>query len=363
MHQRAAIIVTGSSGLIGAPTVNELSSQYNIIGFDREGNPHPPPAAECVCVDLSSADSVHRAFGRVRYAYGDHIASVVHLAAYYDFSGAPSPKYEEITIRGTQRLLSELRIFNVEQFIFTSTMLVHAPSEPGRRITEDSPIDPKWDYPKSKIETEKLILAERGEIPVVILRVAGVYDDLCHSIPIAHQIQRIYERSLTSHVFPGSAAHGQAFVHLDDVVSAISLAIERRSQLPRELILLIGEADTMSYDELQHSLGRLIHGEHWETLALPKSVAKAGAWVEDQIPGKDPFIKPWMIERADDHYELDISRARTVLGWQPQHSLRNTLPQMVEILKADPVRWYRENKLDAPASSTPAVRNGEKTPA
>jgi len=37
----------------------------------------------------------------------------------------------------------------------------------------------------------------------VLLRVAGVYDDYCHSLPLSHQIQRIYERALTSHVFPG----------------------------------------------------------------------------------------------------------------------------------------------------------------
>jgi hypothetical protein len=46
--------------------------------------------------------------------------------------------------------------------------------------------------------------------------------------------------------------------------------------------------------------------------------AVAGAWVEDKIPGiEDPFIQSWMIDLADDHYELDISRARTLLGWEP----------------------------------------------
>lgn len=38
-----------------------------------------------------------------------------HLAAYYDFSGAPSPKYEEVTVRGTERLRRNLKSFHVEQ--------------------------------------------------------------------------------------------------------------------------------------------------------------------------------------------------------------------------------------------------------
>jgi hypothetical protein len=34
------------------------------------------------------------AFERIRIAYGERIASVIHLAAYYDLSGEPSPLYE-----------------------------------------------------------------------------------------------------------------------------------------------------------------------------------------------------------------------------------------------------------------------------
>lgn len=320
-----------------------------MIGFDREGNPHPPPMAECICVDLTSSESVRAAFDRVRYAYGDRLASVVHLAAYYDFSGEPSPKYEEITVRGTERLLKELRNFQVEQFLFSSTILVHAPSEPGLPINEDSPIEPMWDYPESKVETEKLIQEQRGEPPVVILRIAGVYDDNCDSIPVAHQIQRIYERKLISRVFPGNPSHGQAFVHLDDVVAAIAAAVDRSAQLPAVTIALIGESETLSYDEVQHILGRLIHGEHWETREIPKLAAKADAWLQDHIPGEEPFIKPWIIDHADDHYQLDISKARDLLGWQPRRSLRETLPRMVEFLKTDPAKWYRMNKLQVPA--------------
>ena len=48
-------------------------------------------------------------------------------------------------------------------------------------------------------------------------RIAGVYDDQCHSIPLANQMQRIFERTLTSRVFPGDVSRGQAFLHLDDL--------------------------------------------------------------------------------------------------------------------------------------------------
>ena len=182
------------------------------------------------------------------------------------------------------------------------------------------------------------------------LRIAGVYDDLGHSIPLAHQVQRIYERHLTSAVYPGDTSRGQAFLHLDDLVDALWLLVERRARLPRELTLLLGEPETLSYDELQRTFGRLIHGEEWQTRQIPKALAQTGAWLQDNLPFvEEPFIKPFMIDLADDHYELDISRARSLLGWEPKHSLRETLPRMVEALKADPLGWYKANKLKPPA--------------
>src|SRR5688500_3742395 len=129
------VIITGSSGFIGSALIGKLSGRFGLVGFDRIASGAPPPQAECVCIDLASEEGLTAAFERVRIAYGDRIASVIHLAAYYDLSGEPNPLYEEITLRGTERLLQSLQEFTVEQFIFSSTMLVHAPTAPGRPIS------------------------------------------------------------------------------------------------------------------------------------------------------------------------------------------------------------------------------------
>lgn len=359
------VLVTGSNGRIGEAVMQRLTGRFSdVVGFDRKAPAPPPPGCTHIPVDITSDDSVREGLRVLREHHGTHIAAVVHLAAYYDFLGKPSPKYDEITVEGTRRLLRMLREgtgrmlrgaregFAVEQFIFASTMLVHRPGEPGVFLTEDSPIGPTWAYPESKVRTEEVIRAERGEIPAVILRFAGVYDDVCHSPPLAHQMKRIYERQLAGHLYSGETSHGQAFIHLDDVVDAIERAIEHRAKLPPEAAILIGEPETLSYDELQHTFSRLIRDESWETHNVPGPIAKAGAWVQDHIPGQDPFIKPWMIDRANDHYALDITRARTLLDWEPRHSLRQTLPKMVAALQADPFGWYREHGLEPPASLT-----------
>lgn len=346
---RERVLITGASGLIGAATARRLARDHDVVGLDTKPPRRSVPGVEHLDMDVTSIDSIDAALTRVR-ARGDRVASVIHLAAYYDFSGEPSPLYDDVTIGGTEHLVKALqRHLKVEQLVFSSSLLVHAPCEPGQRIDEDWPLFPKWDYPRSKAETEQVLHDHHGAIPLVIARIAGVYDDRCHSIPIAHQVQRIFERQLLSHVFPGDTSHGQSFVHLDDVVDLFARLVERRATLPKDLTLLAGEPDVMSYDELQRALGELLHGVPWETTRIPKPLAKAGAWVQDRLPaGEEPFIKPWMIDLADDHYAVDIGRARAHLGWEPRHSLRATLPAIVQNLLKDPLAWYRENKLTPP---------------
>src|SRR5438128_2408893 len=98
------LLITGSSGFIGSAAIRRFAASYRLVVPDQEGPPHPPPNAEGVWGDLTSDTNVEEAFERVRRGYGERIAAVIHLAAYYDFSGEPSPKYEQVTVRGTERI-------------------------------------------------------------------------------------------------------------------------------------------------------------------------------------------------------------------------------------------------------------------
>jgi nucleoside-diphosphate-sugar epimerase len=352
--EKPVVLITGSEGRIGRAITDALGNDFTVVGFEQAC---PPTAANCIEVDLTSDEALAAACRRLRERYGARIASVIHLAAYYDFSGDPDPRYEAVNVQGTGRLLHALQGFQVEQFIHASTMLVHRPGEPGMPIDENGELDPKWPYPQSKVAAEELIRRERGHLPIVVLRIAGVYTDDCEVPSLAYQIQRIYERQMLSHVFPGDPSHGQAFVHLDDVVEAFRLLIDKRSSLAEETTLLIGEPVTESYESLQNLIGRLLHGEGWTTRRIPKPVAATGAWaqavVENIVPdaidrGIEPFIKPFMVWLADDHYELDVSRAHRLIDWQPRHRLRGVLPGMIGKLKQNPVEWYSRNHIPVP---------------
>jgi nucleoside-diphosphate-sugar epimerase len=162
------VIVTGSGGFIGSAVIRRLARRFTPVGLDRQGVPCPAEAARCIDLDLTSGESVEAALDQLRGAYGNRIASVIHLAAYFDLTGEPNPKYEEVTVKGTERLLRALEGFEVEQFVFASSMLVHAPGNKGQPIDDEWPLGPKLPYRDSKVRTEKLIHEQHGDIPVVI---------------------------------------------------------------------------------------------------------------------------------------------------------------------------------------------------
>ncbi len=343
------LIITGSSGLIGTRLQQELSGTYQVLGLDVKPSPQPVPGTEWLECDLTQDASVNETLAQVASKYGRQIASVIHLAAYYDFSGEPSPLYDELTVQGTRRLIDGLQDFQVEQFVFSSSLLVMKPADdPDHRLTESDATQAEWDYPRSKLQAEAVLHEHRGRIPIVILRIAGVYDEECHSLPISQQMRRIYEKQFESFVFPGDASHGQPFIHLDDLVACLRRVIMLQRELAMWETFLIAEPEVMGYAELQEQLGQLIHGKQWPTVRVPKPVAKAGAWIKDQLPGNESFIKPWMVDRADEHYPVVIRRARERLRWTPTHRLSHSLKDMANALKDHPQAWYESNHLPWP---------------
>jgi nucleoside-diphosphate-sugar epimerase/uncharacterized membrane protein len=355
-RDKPVVLITGAAGDIGSALASALAEDYTVVGLDRPGKSASIPL---IGVDLSSRKSVEAALEDLRERYSSRIASVIHLAAYFDFTGEDNPLYEQVNVGGTRSLLAALQSFEVQQLIYSGTMLVHAPCRPGEHIDENQPIAPKWAYPRSKAAAEEVIRREHGRIPYVLLHLAGVYDERRCVPTLAHQIARIYERDFKSYLYSGDPEAGQSLVHKEDMIDAFRRAVERRGELPAEAVILIGEPEAMGYDALQDELGRLIHGDdEWTTLRLPKPAAKVGAAIQEKLEplipdafdqGEKPFIRPFMIEMADDHYALDITRARKLLGWEPRYRIRAMLPKLVASLKADPRGWYEANGITPPA--------------
>ncbi|PEQ13642.1 DNA polymerase III subunit epsilon [Novosphingobium sp. PC22D] len=365
-RQKPLVIITGAAGNLGTSLFRALEDQFTIVGLDRAAGTE---GMEIVEFDITSPSSVSLALDKIGEQYGRKVAAMIHLVAFFDFSGKPSPLYEKVNVEGTRNLLTALADFEVERFVYASTMLVHAPVDPGRRIDEQSPLGPRWEYPRSKLEVEETI-RQNATMPYTILRLAGVYDEATAVPTLSQQIARIYERQLESHLYSGALDAGQSMLHRDDMVEAVKRAVERRGQLPDDAVVLVGEPFAPGYDALQDEIGELVHGKDaWETIKVPKPFAKAGALAQEKLEpvipdaidqGEPPFIRPFMIDMADDHYALDIKRTEDWLGWRPRHRLQDELPAMIANLKADPAAWYERNKITPPDWMREAAEVGEE---
>jgi len=355
-QDKPVVVITGAAGNIGSGLCKALSQSYDVIGLDRPGNAEDRD--DMIAFDLTDSASVERAIEELEQKAGGRIASVIHLAAYFDFSGEERPQYKAVNEDGTRNLIRALQRLEVEQFIYSGTMLVHAAGRPGTRLTEETPLAPSWAYPQSKARTEEIIAEEAGDMSAVFLHLAGLYGDETAVPTLSHQIARIYERNVKSHVFAGNTNAGQAFIHVDDMLRLFTRTVDRRADIPSGQVILAGEPDTLSYGVLQDRIGALIHGEEtWQTLVVPGPVAKLGAALETGsepvVPdtldqGEKPFIRPFMIDMASDHFALDISLARDLLDWSPQERINDKLPTLISALKRDPLAWYRANGITPP---------------
>lgn len=361
-EEQAPVLVTGAGGLIGKALCARLEkSGYNVLRLDLD-----PAHCDHVC-DLTDPNDIAETLTDIAGSHGAKIRGVVHLAAYFDFSGEPHPLYRKLNVDGTRHLLKALASHRVDRFVYASTMLVHAPTAPGVPITESSALKARWAYPISKLEAETVLkqtieeMSESGEtqgpMPYSILRLAGIYHEDCGSPTLSNQIKRVYERELTGHLYAGDPATGQSFVHLEDAVEALSLAIEKAADLPADHVALIGEEAVLSYQALNNAISMALHGEPLPVAKVPETPAKVGAELqrlaEKVIPdsidqGDEPFIRPYMIDLASDHYEIDATRARATLGFQPRHRLADELPLILARLQQDPLRFYERNSLQPP---------------
>ena len=108
---------------------------------------------------------------------------------------------------------------------------------------------------------------------------------------------------------------------------------------------VLGESETLSYDELHRAISRQLSRPGTEDVSHPKPLAKLGRWLQNLLPGTDPFIKPWMIDLSDVHYDFDIIRPRTPARLEAAPPQPKSLPTIRNKLRFGPMSWYQTNNL------------------
>jgi nucleoside-diphosphate-sugar epimerase len=172
-------LVTGGSGYIGAPLVQELLAggrHVRVLDLLVHGQQDIAAEQERAGVEVIRAD-VRDAQARARALAGAQ--EVVHLAAIVgDPACARDPQLaDEVNVSATRSLVAEANAAGVERLVFASTCSNYGRmADPSVPIDEQGELAPVSLYAEQKVGMERLILggALNGTVPTC-LRFATVY--------------------------------------------------------------------------------------------------------------------------------------------------------------------------------------------
>lgn len=154
------VLVTGHNGYIGSVMAPMLAQAgYEVCGLDTGY------FSQCTLVpDNISIPSVWKDIRDITKEDLRGFDAVIHLAA---LSNDPIGNLDrgwtrQINFEGSVRLAQYAKAAGVKRFLFSSSCIMYGMSE-ASIATEESPLDPKTEYARSKIQAERVISTLAGD--------------------------------------------------------------------------------------------------------------------------------------------------------------------------------------------------------
>ena len=304
------VLITGSSGQIGTNLALRLLDEgHSVYGIDIRPNTWTD-RIETLLQDLSvHYSSFVEGIGHA--AYPPDIDAVVHLAAHakvHELVQQPDRALENITM--TFNVLEYCRNHNLP-ILFSSSREVYG--DIHRYITDESHADfafTESPYSASKISGEAFVYsyAQCYNLPYLIFRFSNVYGRFDNDIERMERVIPLFVRKIGERkpitIFGENKMLD--FTYVDDCTDGIVRGIK----------LLVGGAEVNETINLAcgegHSL--IAMAEHvGETLGLKPNIT----------------VKPSRVGEVT-HYVADISKARSVLGYEPSTALKEGIQKAVE---------------------------------
>jgi nucleoside-diphosphate-sugar epimerase len=350
-----SLLILGAAGFIGTAIRRAAAAEYELLSVDLVATPAAAGLTgvtsvvgeERYAVDLGSPEEIDGLWADAQLDARD-IAAVIHLAAYYDFRNRPDPRYDRV-IRGLAHLLERLgdSLRPDIPFVYASSMAAMAPTEPGHKQVADSPRAGLWAYPRHKREAEATIEGAAIPQPRVELVLAAVYSAWGELVPLYQHIEQVARRSPLSSMYPGSVDRGLTYVHLNSAVEAFLRSIDAFRGKSGVHRLLIGEDRPVTYLQIHRAAQRAFGRRQGRIRRIPRWLARVGArllgWM-GQLLGTSPFIRPWMIDFAGEHFEFDLRPTRQLLDWKPDGYLGDRLDGICDRAAIHREIWLAKNE-------------------
>lgn len=345
MNERPDILITGATGFIGSHLATRLARQNRPIRcLVRASSPEAARrylrslGAELVDGDLLEPRSLDAAVAGV--------TTVFHLGG-----GGRIGMREEIchaiNVEGTRNLLDAcVGRGGMSKFVHLSTCAVMG-DVTGRPADETHPYNPqRIGYSRAKTGAEKIALARKDRLPLVVVRVPGVIgaplvrlapEQIGGVTPLLGMLSAVGEGRWRT---IGDGRNVFHTVAVQDAVRGLELAAERGS--PGEIYIVAGEK-AVTIDRLiavaADALGAVSPSGH-----IPAAVAHVFALLSElraRLFGSTPMLTREIVRGFTGNLAVDISKARRELGYEPRVGVGQAV--------GEAVAWYEGNGyLDRP---------------
>jgi nucleoside-diphosphate-sugar epimerase len=319
-------LVTGGTGFIGSHLVETL--------LQRGG--------QVRCLIRKTSNLAWLKGLPIEFVYGDcndkaslkqavrDVDQVFHLAGVT--KAIKEKTYFEVNAVGTENLIHACLEHNtrLQKFIYLSSLAAAGPCRNGNKKKESDQCKPVSPYGQSKWMGEKMALAHSNELPLLILRPSAVYGPRDRDIYVFFKI-------LSKRIKPCLSSQDQhlSLCYVQDVVQAILLSSESHESSGE--IFFLSDGTDYRWEEIGDIFAQVM-GITPICLPVPKWVILVFATFSEhlsKLSGKPPLISKGKAEEmVQKDWNCDITKAKTVLGFEPRISLL----QGAQLT----VNWYRK---------------------
>ncbi len=312
--KKTPLLVTGATGFIGRAVCAEVLGR----GMWVRGSTR----SECKLINGVENLAVGGLEGRIdwRDALND-CQAVVHLAArahvMKEAAVDPLNEFRHINVQGTLNLARQAAEAGVRRFVFISSIGVNGAETFQRPFNAEDEVAPHSPYAVSKYEAEMGLLSVAVEtgLEVVIIRPPLVYGP---NAPgnfgvLIHWLRRGVPLPL------GSIYNQRSLVALDNLVDFIITCITHPQAVNQ--IFLVSDGQDLSTTELVRGMAQA-DGVSARLLPVPVWALQAGA----SLLGKGDAV-----QSLCGNLQVDISKARSLLGWVPPMSVEEGLRRAMAV--------------------------------
>ena len=308
------ILSTGSTGFVGKALMSALrTKRYQISAPTRAQSDFSRSSNSFVVGEINAATSWSTALHGADAVI--HLAARVHVMR--DTAIDPLAEFRSVNTEGTLNLARQAAAAGVRRFIFLSTIGVNGNSTShGKIFTETSASLPHDPYSVSKHEAEVGLraISKSTGMEIVIIRPTLVHGSKAPGN--FGKLTRLVARGLPLPL--ASIENRRSLVGIDNLVDFIITCLEHPAAANETF--LVSDGEDLSTPDLIRRMARAMDRPA-RLLPVPKSVLMAAAAM---------LSKRDMAQRLCGSLQVDISKSRALLGWNPPVSVDEGLRRAVK---------------------------------